>query len=109
MKSRIYFSNFITVLKLPVYFISDNHFKMDINKSEKDRRKKLYHVFDKIKSSGGTLIIGGDFNFRLDLDICTEDDFLKSSFTSSSSKKLLMIDLRKILLASMMFNGNVTL
>jgi hypothetical protein len=36
-------------------------------------------------------------------------DFLKSSFTSSSSKKLLMIDLRKILLASMMFNGDVTL
>ena len=34
---------------------------MDIDKSEIDRREKLYHVFDKIKSSGGTLIIGGDF------------------------------------------------
>ena len=61
MKSRRYLSNFITVLTLPLYFISDNHFKMDVDKSEKDRRKKLYHVFDKIKSSGGTLIIGGDF------------------------------------------------
>ena len=49
------------MLTLPVYFISDNHFKMDVDKSEKDRREKLYHVFDKIKSSGGTLIIGGDF------------------------------------------------
>ena len=34
---------------------------MDIDKTEKVRREKLYHVFDKIKSSGGTLIIGGDF------------------------------------------------
>ena len=61
MKSRMYLSNFITVLTLPVYFISDNHFKLDIDESEKNRREKLYHVFDKIKLSGGTLIIGGDF------------------------------------------------
>ena len=49
------------MLKLPVYFISDNHFKMDIDNSEKERRGKLYHVFDQIKSTGGTLVIGGDF------------------------------------------------
>ena len=49
------------MLKLPVYFVSDNHFKMDVNDSEKDRRSKLYHVFDKIKSTGGSLVIGGDF------------------------------------------------
>jgi UDP-2,3-diacylglucosamine hydrolase len=49
------------VLKLPVYFVSDNHFKMDVDDSEKDRRSKLYHVFDKIKSTGGSLVIGGDF------------------------------------------------
>ena len=49
------------MFKLPVYFISDNHFKMDLSKSEKDRRKKLFHVFDKIKSTGGTMVIGGDF------------------------------------------------
>ena len=49
------------MLTLPLYFISDNHFKMDIDASEKDRRRKLYHVFDKIKLSGGTLIIGGGF------------------------------------------------
>ena len=49
------------MLKLPVYFVSDNHFKMDVDDSEKDRRSKLYHVFDKIKSRGGSLVIGGDF------------------------------------------------
>jgi len=49
------------VFKLPVYFISDNHFKMDLDDSEKDRREKLFYVFDKIKSTDGTLVIGGDF------------------------------------------------
>ena len=34
-------------------------------------------------------------------------DFLKSRLTSASSKKPLMIDLRKILLTSVMFKGNV--
>tara|TARA_Y100001970_G_C14205595_1_gene843753 strand:+ start:831 stop:1571 length:741 start_codon:yes stop_codon:yes gene_type:complete len=49
------------MFKLPVYFLSDSHFKMDIDQSEINRREKLYHVFEKIKSTGGTLIIGGDF------------------------------------------------
>jgi len=49
------------MFKLPVYFISDNHFKMHLDKSEKNCREKLYYVFDKIKSSGGTLVLGGDF------------------------------------------------
>ena len=49
------------MLKLPVYFVSDNHFKMDVDDSEKDRRSKLYHVFDKLKSTEGSLVIGGDF------------------------------------------------
>ena len=34
---------------------------MDIDNSEKERRDKLIHVFDKIKTTGGTLVIGGDF------------------------------------------------
>ncbi|MDP6569858.1 MAG: UDP-2,3-diacylglucosamine diphosphatase [Candidatus Marinimicrobia bacterium] len=46
---------------LPVYVVSDNHFKMDVDQYELERRQKLYHVFDVIKSTGGTLIIGGDF------------------------------------------------
>tara|TARA_B110000438_G_C15799744_1_gene644551 strand:- start:1425 stop:2120 length:696 start_codon:yes stop_codon:yes gene_type:complete len=34
---------------------------MEIDKSEKERRSKLYKVFDQIKITGGTLVIGGDF------------------------------------------------
>ena len=34
---------------------------MDIDNSEKERRDKLFHVFDKIKTTGSTLVIGGDF------------------------------------------------
>ena len=49
------------MLSLPLYFISDNHFKMEIDQPEKNRRGKLYHVFEKIKTTGGTLVIGGDF------------------------------------------------
>ena len=49
------------MIKLPVYFLSDNHFKMDINEREVKRRKKIFYVFEKIKLTGGTLIIGGDF------------------------------------------------
>ena len=46
----------------PYYIISDNHFSMDSNQSEHQRRKKLFQVFDKIKAlNRGTLIIGGDF------------------------------------------------
>ena len=48
-------------MKLPLYFISDSHIGMEINDSEIKRRNKLYKLFQKIKSSGGTLIIGGDF------------------------------------------------
>jgi len=49
------------VFKQPVYFISDNHFTLDIDPNEKERRNRLYKVFEKIKSTGGTLVIGGDF------------------------------------------------
>ena len=46
----------------PYYIISDNHFSMDLNQKEHDRRQKLFQVFNKIKSlNKGTLIIGGDF------------------------------------------------
>ena len=34
---------------------------MDIDNSEKERRDKLFHVFDKIKTTSGSLVIGGDF------------------------------------------------
>ena len=46
----------------PYYIISDNHFFMKSNDYEKNRREKLFKVFDCIKKNGtGTLIIGGDF------------------------------------------------
>jgi len=46
----------------PLYIVSDNHFMMKNNTSEKNRRNKLFQVFKKIKKNGsGTLIIGGDF------------------------------------------------
>ena len=49
-------------MNAPYYIISDNHFSMDLNKEEHRRRKKIFDVFDKIKSlDKGTLIIGGDF------------------------------------------------
>ena len=48
-------------MKLPLYFISDTHIGMQINESEIKRRNRLYKLFDKIKLTGGTLIIGGDF------------------------------------------------
>ena len=48
-------------MKLPIYIVSDNHFLMKNNQNELERRKKLFDLFKKIKESGGSLIIGGDF------------------------------------------------
>ena len=49
-------------MKAPFYIISDNHFMMQENIQEKDRRRKLFSIFKSIKEKGtGTLIIGGDF------------------------------------------------
>ena len=48
-------------MKLPLYFISDCHIGMALDNNEEKRREKLFHIFNKIKKSGGTLIIGGDF------------------------------------------------
>ena len=51
-------------MKTPVYFISDIHLHMDLNSDEKKRRKNLYRLFDKIKSTGGTCFFLGDlFDF----------------------------------------------
>ena len=49
------------MLELPIYFISDNHFSMEKSDAEQVRREKLFSLFDKIESTKGTLIIGGDF------------------------------------------------
>ena len=48
-------------MKLPIYFISDNHFLLEKNQLETERRTKLFELFNEIQKTGGTLIIGGDF------------------------------------------------
>ena len=48
-------------MKLPVYFVSDNHFFMDSPPGENKRRELLFSLFKKIKEENGTLVIGGDF------------------------------------------------
>ena len=48
-------------MKLPIYIISDNHFLLEDSKKERYRREKLFDLFKKIQTTGGTLIIGGDF------------------------------------------------
>ena len=50
------------MIKAPYYIVSDNHFYMETNNQEMERREKLFSVINYIKQKGvGTLIIGGDF------------------------------------------------
>ena len=49
-------------MEAPFYIISDNHFMMHDDSDERERRRKLFAIFKKIKKDQkGTLIIGGDF------------------------------------------------
>ena len=51
-------------MKTPVYFISDVHLKLSLDKMEVDRRDKLYRLFEKILETGGTCFFLGDlFDF----------------------------------------------
>ena len=51
-------------MRLPLYFISDVHLTLSIDQAEKDRRKKLYRLLDKICETGGTCFFVGDlFDF----------------------------------------------
>ena len=60
---------------------------MEINDSEIKRRQKIFQLFDKIKSSGGTLIIGGDFfDFWFEFDKKTPDIY-KDVFKELGSLK----------------------
>tara|TARA_B100000029_G_C17604638_1_gene967006 strand:+ start:5115 stop:5855 length:741 start_codon:yes stop_codon:yes gene_type:complete len=49
------------MVKLPIYFISDCHFSLNMTNVERKNREKLFSLFKSIKSSGGTLVLGGDF------------------------------------------------
>lgn len=48
-------------MNTPVYFISDNHFQFTDFYNEDFRRDLLFNLFSKIKNTGGSLVIGGDF------------------------------------------------
>ena len=48
-------------MKLPIFFVSVNHFFMDSPPNEKYRRNLIFSLFEKIKEENGTLVIGGDF------------------------------------------------
>ena len=51
-------------MKTPVYFISDVHLKLSLDKKEVDRRGKLYRLFEKVLETGGTCFFLGDlFDF----------------------------------------------
>ena len=51
-------------MKLPLYFISDIHLKLTLDKDEKDRRQNLYRLLDRICVTGGTCFFVGDlFDF----------------------------------------------
>jgi UDP-2,3-diacylglucosamine hydrolase len=48
-------------MEKPIYIVSDNHFMLEKNNDENIRRNKIFNLFNHIKKTGGTLIIGGDF------------------------------------------------
>ena len=51
-------------MKTPVYFISDVHLKLSLDKNEIERRDKLYRFFEKVIETGGTCFFVGDlFDF----------------------------------------------
>ena len=51
-------------MKTPIYFISDIHLRLSLDKKEKERRAKLYRLLDTIKKDGGTIFFVGDlFDF----------------------------------------------
>ena len=51
-------------MKTPIYFISDIHLRLSLDKKEKEKRAKLYRLFDTIKKDGGTIFFVGDlFDF----------------------------------------------
>ena len=48
-------------MKTPLFIVSDNHFQRLDTNFEKERKRRFYSLLNHIKSTGGTLIIGGDF------------------------------------------------
>ena len=71
-------------MKTPVYFISDVHLMLDITSLEQKRRKNLYRLMDKVKSTGGSLFFLGDlFDFYFEYP-----DVIPKAFTDFYTKAL---------------------
>ncbi len=83
-------------MKLPIYCISDNHFSIVDSEYEKNRRNKLFSLFEKIKTTGGTLIIGGDF-FDFWFDYKSHHPNYTSLFSSLSNLSNKGIEIHYIL------------
>jgi len=64
-------------MKLPLYIISDCHFRMSLDSYEKERRQRLFSFFEHVEQTGGTLILGGDiFDFWFDYKYVVPRDYL---------------------------------
>ena len=73
-------------MKTPVYFISDIHLKLNLDKKEKKRRKKLFRLLDHITKSGGTCFFVGDlFDFYFEYP-----DLIPKAFNDFYQKALYM-------------------
>jgi len=73
-------------MKTPVYFISDIHLKLNVDSFEKNRRKKLYRLLDKICETGGTCFFVGDlFDFYFEYP-----DVIPKAYTDFYDKALNM-------------------
>ena len=63
-------------MKLPLYFISDLHLRLDPSEEEVQRQKRLFHFFRHIAETKGTLFIVGDlFDFYFEYKNVIPKDF----------------------------------
>ena len=84
-------------MKLPLYFISDIHLKLTLDKAETDRRKKLYRLLDKICETGGTCFFVGDlFDFYFEYPDVIPKAYIDFYEKASHMKKMELIFISKL-------------
>jgi len=65
-------------MKTPLFIVSDNHFQRINTPLEESRKQRFYSLLNHIKSTGGTLIIGGDFfDFWFEYKGYTPSEFIE--------------------------------